>query len=94
MDIGDLKKLIKKSTAVLVLDSGEPSFVIVGYDTYKNLVDDKVGEPEKEIKIHQSVAENSTSDVSYRERETEILDRLNKEIHFINMIFLDPLMIS
>ena len=48
MNIEELKKLVKNSTAVLVLDNGEPSFVILKYDTYKDLV---LQEPVKEVKI-------------------------------------------
>jgi len=48
MDIDELKKLVKHSTAVLVLDNGEPSFVILNYNMYKDLV---LQESEKEIKI-------------------------------------------
>jgi|SRR3989338_9328494 len=80
MQIEELKSLIKGSTAVLVLDNGEPSFVILGYKMYKDLVMDKVGE--KEIKInHAQFSENNIyNGYSPRERETEILERLNKEI--------------
>ena len=49
MQIDELKKLIKNSTAVLVLDNGQPSFVVVDYKMYKDLVSDRVGE--KEVKI-------------------------------------------
>ncbi|MBI2062564.1 MAG: hypothetical protein HYT64_02660 [Candidatus Yanofskybacteria bacterium] len=49
MNVEELKKLVKHSTAVLVLDNGEPSFAILSYDTYKDLV---LGGKEKEIKIH------------------------------------------
>ncbi len=68
MDISELKKLIKNSTSVLILENGEPSFVVMGYKTYKEIAAEKTGE--KEIKIHN----NS------HEQETEILDRLNREI--------------
>lgn len=44
----ELKKLLKGSTAVLILDNGEPSFVVLGYDSYKNLLLDQ----EKEVKIN------------------------------------------
>lgn len=58
MDINELKKLVKNSTAVLVLDSGEPSFVILNYNTYKDLV---LGEePEKEVKISHSSKDQAT----------------------------------
>ena len=80
MQIEEIKQIIKGSTAVLVLDNGEPSFVILGYKMYKDLVADKVGE--KEIKINQAQfpKENSYNGYSPKERETEILERLNKEI--------------
>ncbi len=74
MDINELKKLIKNSTSVLVLDNGEPSFVILDYKMYKNLTLDKEGE--KEVKINHPLSNGQYS----REHETEILDRLNKEI--------------
>jgi len=53
MNIDELKKLVKHSTAVLVLDNGEPSFAILGYEAYKDLI---LGskEKEKEIKIHHN----------------------------------------
>lgn len=74
MDINELKKLIKKNTSVLVLDNGEPSFVLLGYETYKSLTAEKAGE--KEVKITQP-ANGSTV---FHERESEILERLNREI--------------
>ena len=77
MDIKELQKLIKDSTAVLVLDNGEPSFVLMGYEMYKGLVIEKGGE--KEIKITQST-NNVMLDNHHHDRESEILDRLNKEI--------------
>ena len=77
MDINELKKLIKDSTAVLVMDNGEPSFVVLGYDMYKDIVAKK-GE-EKAVKINHPVPNGVLSN-NYHERETEILDRLNKEI--------------
>ena len=76
MDIKELQKLIKNSTAVLVMDNGEPSFVVLGYDMYKDMVS-RGGE--KEIKITQPIP-NGISVNNYHERESEILDRLNKEI--------------
>ena len=77
MDIDELKKLIKNSTSVLVLDNGEPSFVIMGYKTYKEVASERGGE--KEIKIQVANGGVSAPNKSY-EHETEILDRLNKEI--------------
>ena len=49
MNVDELKKLVKHSTAVLVLDNGEPSFAILSYETYKDLV---LGGKEMEIKIN------------------------------------------
>ena len=46
MNVDELKKLVKHSTAVLVLDNGEPSFAILSYEMYKDLV---LGNKEKEI---------------------------------------------
>lgn len=50
MDTQELKKLLKGSTAVLILDNGEPSFVVLGYDSYKNLISSQ--DQEVEVKIH------------------------------------------
>lgn len=89
MDINELKKLLKKSTAVLVLDSGDPSFVILDYETYKDLILKEKG-GEKEIKINnggQIANGNGKSAVSAvdlprktKEEEMEILERINKDI--------------
>jgi len=54
MNTDELKKLLKGSTAVLILDNGEPSFVVLGYDTYKGLLSDQ----EKEVKINHPNAGN------------------------------------
>jgi len=60
MDINELKKLIKSSTSVLVLDNGDPSFVIVDYKVYKELVNERGAE--KEIKIN-SVKDPAVSEI-------------------------------
>ena len=85
MNIDELKKLVKHSTAVLVLDNGEPSFAILSYEMYKDLV---LGGKEKEIKINHAV----TNGISHSEErispvkpvlpdnELEILERINKDI--------------
>ena len=80
MDINEIKKLIKNSTSVLVLDNGEPSFVIMGYKTYKEIALEQRGGVEKEIKITQVTNGGSVNSQSMHEQETEILERLNKEI--------------
>ncbi|MBI2064387.1 MAG: hypothetical protein HYT66_01610 [Candidatus Yanofskybacteria bacterium] len=87
MNIEELKKLVKNSTAVLVLDNGEPSFVILNYDAYKDLV---LGEPVKEVKISHAGnnhAVNPANGLSKddikpaaNEIESEVLERINKDI--------------
>ncbi|OGN00354.1 MAG: hypothetical protein A3B91_00400 [Candidatus Yanofskybacteria bacterium RIFCSPHIGHO2_02_FULL_41_29] len=77
MQIDELKKLIKNSTSVLVLDNGDPLFVVLDYKMYRDLVKDK---GEKEIPINHSVGRDNFNGYSHHERETEILERLNKEI--------------
>lgn len=93
MDTNELKKLLKGSTAVLVLDNGEPSFVILGYDSYKNLLSDR---PVAEVDVplrhgNQSpngLAQHESSNGigadrfqnKISEKETELLEKINKEI--------------
>jgi hypothetical protein len=78
MDINELKKIIRNSTAVLVLDNGQPSFVVVDYKMYRNLVSDRVCE--KEIKITREQHNNGFGGYDLHERDVETLERLNKEI--------------
>lgn len=84
MDINELKKLVKHSTAVLVLDDGEPSFAILNYDSYKDLILGNGKEEEKEIKINHAAAPGanglSNSRPSNNDNEIEILERINKDI--------------
>ena len=77
MDINEIKKLIKNSTAVLVLDNGEPSFVVMDYKSYKGIASEQRGE--KEIKINHG-GNGMINLHGGHEQESEILERLNKEI--------------
>ncbi len=87
MNIEELKKIVKKSTAVMVLDNGEPSFVILGYDSYRDLV---FQEPVKEVKISHSekfpgsVPASTSNGLSHNEPKTdlesEVLEKINKDI--------------
>jgi PHD/YefM family antitoxin component YafN of YafNO toxin-antitoxin module len=91
MNIEELKKLVKGSTAVLVLDNGEPSFVILNYNMYKDLV---LQESAKEIKINHLSKDNpalvangisgdqakSVLPQGGLDTESEILERINKDI--------------
>lgn len=86
VDTQELKKMLKGSTAVLILDNGEPSYVILGYDAYKGLLSDQ----EKEIKInHRPRQETSSPDSAgddqrfqhrISEKESEFLEKINKQI--------------
>ncbi len=94
MKVDELREIINKSTSVLVMDNGSPSFVVMGYEQYKDLV--KNGE-EKEVLIKQklpasdnkveSVAANLSQRKEYRsdanEGELEILERINKDIQIL-----------
>ena len=89
MDTNELKKLLKGSTAVLILENGEPTLVILGYDSYKNLLSDR---PSAEVDIplrrgNQSQEEKrdlSSTGGQFRERvgekEAELLEKINKQI--------------
>lgn len=81
MQIGELKKMLKKSTAVLILENGEPSIVVVDYNTYRELL----GDPDSRTSgSGGATAENpevtlpggSTSSPG----EIELLERINKDI--------------
>jgi len=76
MEVSELKKLIKKSTSVLVLDNGEPSFVVVDYKVYKELTSEK---EEKDVKINHNTNGNGNG-FSHSHQESETLERLNREI--------------
>ena len=77
MEINELKKMLKKSTAVLILENGEPSIVVVDYKTYKELLDDEDVPEQKDshfsIPPSASVSTNQSSDM-------ELLERINKDI--------------
>ncbi len=79
MDIKEIKNLLNNSTAVLVMDNGDPSFVIMNYQTYKSLAS---SEDQKEIKIKNTGAGSPPEPVKpvQRDGEREILERINKEI--------------
>ena len=94
MKVEELKKLMNKSTAVLIMDNGDPSFVAISYEAYKDLVlKSDIGH---EVKVNHNlpdVSEKSTikaeSDTlkndqeqvrPMNESELEMLDRINKEI--------------
>lgn len=76
MQINELKKMLKKSTAVLILENGEPSIVVVDYKTYKELLGDE-GLPAQAGDSSPKEASLSRPD---GRGEMELLERINKDI--------------
>ena len=81
MDIRELKQLLKNSTSVLIMDNGEPEFMILDYQAYKALSESK----ESEVKVHtqpqpQSTLTPTRNPSSLSIQELEAIERLNKEI--------------
>ncbi len=80
MEINELKKMLKKSTAVLILENGEPSIVVVDYKTYRELLGpdsrtsggDGVAAESPEVALPGRVVSNPG--------ELELLERINKDI--------------
>ena len=74
IEINELKQMLKHSTAVLILDNGDPSFVVLDYATYRKILDQ--GE--------QAPAYNGlippTPNLKGQSGETELLERINKDI--------------
>lgn len=81
MDIQELKQLLKHSVSVLILENGEPTFVVVDYEVYKRLLAGS-REPDASVnRIPAAPAESAEqSEQPTDPRELEILERLNKEI--------------
>ena len=90
MDIRELKDLLKNSTSVLMIEDGEPSYVILDYKVYRSLIQPK----EQEVVVKNNTdlgtdqlrrsgevevgAPTKTSGLSAQEMEA--LERLNREI--------------
>ena len=73
MQINELKKMLKKSTAVLILENGEPSIVVVDHKTYKDLLGEEGDSGSKESSLPTPLAPAQTG-------ELELLERINKDI--------------
>jgi len=90
MDIRELKDLLKNSTSVLMLEDGEPSYIILDYKVYRNLIQPR--EQEVVIKNHTNQDETQlrrseevgvgapTKTSGLSAQEMEALERLNREI--------------
>lgn len=84
MQINELKKMLKKSTAVLILENGEPSIVVVDYKTYKELLNDE-GLPDRQAgdsgSKESSFPTPAVPSAEVRQSgEMELLERINKDI--------------
>lgn len=78
MEINELKKMLKRSTAVLILENGDPSLVVVDYKTYRELL----GEPasaETASASRQPTASQPPKPAA-GSGELELLERINKDI--------------
>ncbi|MEK9158026.1 MAG: hypothetical protein AAB638_02485, partial [Patescibacteria group bacterium] len=64
------------STAVLILENGDPSIVVVNYDTYKKLLQDA---PEESKKGSDTFTPPLPTG-SPAPAELELLERINKDI--------------
>lgn len=67
--------MLKKSTAVLIMENGDPSLVVVDYATYKGLL----GEGNEAPKT-ASPAALVAPKPGLTPGETELLERINKDI--------------
>ncbi|MBX4211318.1 MAG: hypothetical protein KW806_00750 [Candidatus Yanofskybacteria bacterium] len=75
MDINELKELLKGSTSVLIMDNGQPSFVVLDYQAYRNLL---TKAPEADSQRPPSGMQSLGNAMTAQ--ELEIVERLNKEI--------------
>jgi hypothetical protein len=80
MEIGELKKMLKRSTAVLILENGDPSIVVVDYKTYKELLGEDKGEPGNSRPMPTPPAPSTQASGPASTAELELLERINKDI--------------
>ena len=67
--------MLKHSTAVLILDNGDPSFVVLDYVTYKHMLQDAESAPG-----YNSLIPPANTGLKGQSGETELLERINKDI--------------
>lgn len=73
MDINELKNMLKHSTAVLIMDNGDPSFVVLDYTSYKKML-----QGEESGQIGNGLVAPAPSKA--QSSESELLERINKDI--------------
>lgn len=77
MEINELKKMLKRSTAVLILENGDPSIVVVDYKTYKEILEEDKGD-QPSLPTPPSPSSHIASGPAAG--ELELLERINKDI--------------
>ena len=80
MDIRELKQLLKNSVSLLILENGEPAFVVVDYKVYRDLMARHDQDVAAVQNIDQTAARPTLSEQPVDPKEVEVLERLNKEI--------------
>lgn len=81
MEIRELKKMLRNSTAVLVIEDNSPSFVVMNYDMYLKMT----GEEETQTEIASISQHLNSRDLNGREMkpspgELELIEKINKDI--------------
>ena len=71
MDINELKEMLRHSTAVLIMDNGQPSYVVLDYANYKKMLEQSEA---------NGLASSSNPARSTQSSESELLERINKDI--------------
>ena len=72
MDVKEIKKLLETSASVLVMENGQPSFIMMSYEAYKQLVN------QENAKTNGS--NSTTTKQNPKDNEVEVLEKINKEI--------------
>lgn len=80
MDIRELKQLLKNSVSLLILENGEPAFVVVDYKVYRDLMARDQQEAAVALSASQPAARPTSGEQPVDPKEVEVLERLNKEI--------------
>ncbi len=73
IEINELKQMLKHSTAVLILDNGDPSFVVLDYATYKRMLEN--GQDTNGLMVPPAPGRTAA-----QSGEMELLERINKDI--------------
>jgi prevent-host-death family protein len=80
MEINELKKMLKNSTAVLIVENGEPSVVVVDYATYKRMSDNEFSQEGLNGAVVGSMTHVGAELQNRTGPDPEILEKINNEI--------------